>query len=290
MAEITSDIVKELREKTGCGMMDCKKALVDTNGDMEKAVEFLRKKGLASASKKADRTAAQGTISAVIDKNIGVLFELNCETDFVASNPDFQVLVKDLALQVAQKNPKDKEDLLSQAYIKDSAKKVDEVIKETIAKFGENTLIGNFTRYEASSSHIESYIHLNGKIGVLVEVSADKTELVSSQDLKTLARDVALQVAASKPVYLNRSEVPQDILDKEKEILKAQALAEGKPEKIIDKMVEGRLNKYYQDFCLVDQAFVKDPAKKIEDIIKETSSKLNGNISVKRFTRFQIGS
>ncbi len=289
--QITSETVKELREKTGCGMMDCKKALVETNGDMQLAVDYLRKKGLASAQKKADRSASQGTVASYInlDKGVGVLVEVNCETDFVASNPEFQDVASNIAFQVAEESPKDVDDLLKQQYTRDKSKNIDEVIKETIAKFGENTLIGKFTRFEAKDSFLQSYIHLNGKIGVLVELSADKKELNSDPELKALSRDVALQIAASKPQYLKRDEVPQDILDHEKDILKSQALAEGKPEKIVDKMVEGRLNKFYQDFCLVDQPFIKDPAKKIEDVIKETSVKLGSNISVSRFTRFQIG-
>jgi elongation factor Ts len=162
------------------------------------------------------------------------------------------------------------------------------VIKEIIAKFGENTLIGRFVRYKIDNSHLDSYIHLNGKIGVMVEVSSDADEKIKSQEMKSLARDLALQIAASKPKYLKRDEVPTTVLDYEKEILKSQALQEGKPEKVIEKMVDGRINKFYAEVCLMEQPFIKDPDKKISDVIKESSSKL-GNISVKRFVRYQVG-
>ncbi len=285
---ITSEMVRDLREKTGCGMMDCKRALEETSGDMEKAVDALRKKGLATAAKKAERVAAQGVVGSFLDntKGVGVLLEANCETDFVAKNPDFQSFVKDLAVHVAENKPSDIASLLDQKFSKSPDRTVGDVLKETIAKFGENTLVGRFSRYEAPKGLIESYIHLNGKIGVLVELGAEKT---SQDDLKSLARDIALQIAASRPMCLSREQVPAEVLDRERAILKEQALAEGKPEKIIEKMVEGRLGKFYAETCLLEQPFIKDPDKKVSDVIKEASSKLGESIVVKRFTRYQVG-
>jgi elongation factor Ts len=285
---ITSEMVRDLREKTGCGMMDCKRALAETSGDMEKAVDVLRKKGLATAAKKAERVATQGVVGSYInsEKGIGVLLEANCETDFVAKNPDFQSFVSQLAAHIADNKPADVNSLLEQNFAKSPDKKVGDVLKETIAKFGENTLVGRFSRYEAPKGLVESYIHLNGKIGVMVELDAEKPD---ADELKKLARDVALQIAASRPICLTREEVPSAILEREKAILKEQALAEGKPEKIIEKMVEGRLGKFYAEICLLEQPFIKEPEKKTSDIIKDASSKLGGNIVVKRFTRYQIG-
>lgn len=285
---ITSEMVRDLREKTGCGMMDCKRALEETSGDMEKAVDALRKKGLATAAKKAERVAAQGVVGSFLDnkKGVGVLLEANCETDFVAKNPDFQSFVKDLAVHVAENKPSDVASLLDQRFSKSPDRTVGDVLKETIAKFGENTLVGRFSRYEAPKGLIESYIHLNGKIGVLVELGAEKT---SQDDLKSLARDIALQIAASRPMCLSREQVPAEVLDRERAILKEQALAEGKPEKIIEKMVEGRLGKFYAETCLLEQPFIKEPDKKVSDVIKEASSKLGESIVVKRFTRYQVG-
>lgn len=283
---ITSDDVKLLREKTGCGMMDCKRALEEANGDMEKAVDILRKKGLATAAKKADRVAAEGIIGSYLDENngIGVLVEINCETDFVAKNSDFKAFVSDIALHIAQKSPKDVNELLNQKYLKDQTKTVEELLKETIAKFGENTVINRFVRYE-SKDLLESYIHSNGKIGVLLEVQSS----VNSPEVKTLVRDIALQIAASRPICVNREDVPSDLLEREKNVLREQALAEGKPENIIEKMVQGRLQKFYSDICLLDQPFIRDQNKKISDVIKEASLKFGGSIVVKRFTRYQIG-
>ncbi len=283
---ITSEMVKTLREKTGCGMMDCKRALEETSGDMEKAIDVLRKKGLATAAKKADRVAAEGTVRSYLDEanGIGVLIEINCETDFVAKNSDFQNFVSDIAFHVAKSAPKNVDELLSQKYIKSPEKTVNDILKETIAKFGENTVINRFVRYE-SKGILEAYIHLNGKIGVLVEI---ETNLDNSL-VKSLSRDIALQIAASRPICINREQVPQEMLEREKNLLKEQALAEGKPEKIIEKMVEGRLQKFYAEVCLLDQPFIRDQEKKVSDVIKEASSKLGGNIIVKRFDRYQVG-
>jgi len=285
---ITSETVKSLREKTGCGMMDCKKALSETGGDIEKAVDFLRKKGLATAAKKAERVATQGVVVSHLDmkSGIGVLLEANCETDFVAKNPDFQQFVKDIAAHIAKNKPSDIAALLEQPLENGSGKKVGDVIKEIIAKFGENTLIGRFSIFETSKGLVDSYIHLNGKIGVLVELESDKG---ISDDIKTLARDLSLQIAASRPSVIVKDEVPSEALAHEREILKAQALSEGKPENIVDKMVEGRLGKFYSEICLMEQPFIKDPAKKIADVVKEASSKTGSKILVKKFTRYQIG-
>ncbi|MFA5105021.1 MAG: translation elongation factor Ts [Candidatus Margulisiibacteriota bacterium] len=285
---ITSEMVRDLREKTGCGMMDCKRALTETSGDMEKAVDALRKKGLATAAKKAERVATQGVVVSYLDmkSGIGVLLEVNCETDFVAKNPDFQKFAKDIIAHIAKNKPADISALLNQNFASDPGKTVSDAIKEMIAKFGENILIGRFSVFETSKGLMECYIHLNGKIGVLVELESDKE---INDDVKILAKDISLQIAASRPSVIAKEEVPSETLMHERDILKAQALTEGKPEKIIDKMVEGRLGKFYSEFCLMEQPFIKDPAKKIADIVKETSSKTGGKIFVKKFTRYQIG-
>ena len=287
---ITPEAVKELREKTLCGMMDCKKALQECGGDMDKAVEYLRKKGLASAEKKGERNAAQGTVAVHADKNGRILVEVNCETDFVAKNPDFKKFVGDVLQHIAQKAPKDVQDLLSQQFIGDPKVKVEEAVKGIIAKFGENTLISRFIKYPADSkSSVESYIHLDSKIGVLVEVGFEKDDTAEKPEVKCLVKDLALQIAAQKPQYVKRDEVPQAVIDHEKEILRSQAANEKKPAGIIEKMVEGRLGKFFGDFCLIDQAFIREPEKKISDIIKDVSSKAGDTITVKRFTRYQVG-
>jgi elongation factor Ts len=270
---ITAALVKELRERTGAGMMDCKKALVATDGDMEKAIDYLREKGLSKAAKKAGRVAAEGAVVSYVseDGKVGALVEVNCETDFVGSNADFKALASSIAKHVAETNPADLEALLASAM---NGKTVKDVVTEAIAKIGENISVRRFVRYESAEGKVYSYIHAGGKIGVLVDMKGGDAEL---------GKNIAMQVAAANPSYLNRSEVPASELEHEKEVLTEQARNEGKPEKIIEKMILGRINKYYEEVCLVDQIYIRDNKMSITKLLKAN------NAEVARFARFQLG-
>ena len=272
---ITASQVKELREKTGAGMMDCKKVLTETNGDEEKAIELLRERGIAKAAKKSDRIAAEGLVETYIseDGKIGVVVEVNAETDFVAKNEEFRSFVKDVAEQIAKENPADVETLLNQKSIKESDKTVSEVLTNKIATIGENMSIRRFVRFETEGL-LESYIHGDGKIAVLVEMENGTPEL---------AKDICMQIAAARPEFLDRAAVPADRLAKEMEILKAQAMNEGKPADIAEKIVQGRINKFYGEVCLVEQEFVKDPDVKIGKLVESKGAK------IVRFARFEKG-
>ena len=263
---ITADLVKQLREKTGAGMMDCKKVLTETDGDMEKAAELLRERGIAKAAKKSSRIAAEGLVTAYVsdDKKVGSVVEVNAETDFVAKNDEFRTFVNDIAKQVALKNPANVEELLEQKYL-ETDQTVQEVLTDKIATIGENMSIRRFTRYE-SEGLVESYIHGDGKIGVLVNFEKGNDD--------TLAKDVCMQIAAAKPEYLKREDVPQEAVQKEMEILKVQAMNEGKPAEIAEKMVQGRIGKYYGEICLLDQEFVKDPSVKVGDLIESKGARI----------------
>ena len=272
---ITASQVKELREKTGAGMMDCKKVLTETNGDEEKAIELLRERGIAKAAKKSDRIAAEGLVETYIseDGKVGVVVEVNAETDFVAKNEEFRSFVKDIAEQVAKENPADVEALLNQKSIRESDKIVSEVLTNKIATIGENMSIRRFVRFETNNL-LESYIHGDGKIAVLVEMENGTTEL---------AKDICMQIAAARPEFLDRAAVPEERLAKEMEILKAQAMNEGKPAEIAEKIVQGRINKFYGEVCLVEQEFVKDPDIKIGKLVESKGAK------IVRFARFEKG-
>ena len=273
MAQITAAIVKELRERTGAGMMDCKKALVATEGDMEKAIDFLREKGLSQAAKKAGRVAAEGAVVAYVTENgkTGAIVEVNCETDFVGKNENFQALAKSIAELIVKTNPADVDALLASEM---DGKTVKDVVTEAIAKIGENISVRRFVRYESAEGKVYSYIHGGGKIGVLVDMKGGDAEL---------GKDIAMQVAAANPQFLNRNEVPDSELEHEKDILTEQARNEGKPENIIAKMVMGRINKYYKEVCLVDQEFIRDGDLTISKLLKSK------NADVARFARFQLG-
>ena len=268
MAQITAAMVKELRETTGAGMMDCKKALSATDGDKEKAIDWLREKGISKAEKKAGRVAAEGAVFACVDGSVGVILELNCETDFAAGNEQFRTLGDKILAHIAKTNPADLDALLSSDL---GGKKVSDLVTEATATIGEKISLRRFVRYE-SAGRIGSYIHMGGKIGVLVDLSGGD---------EALAKDVAMHIAASNPQAIDRAGVDASAIEHEKEVLRKQALEEGKPEKIVDKMVEGRINKFYKEVCLVEQEFVKDPDKQISDV-------LGGN-AVKAFTRYQLG-
>ena len=257
MAEISAKIVMELRGRTGAGMMDCKKALAASDGDMEKAIDFLREKGLAAAAKKQSRIAAEGVVGSYIcDKcGSGALVEVNCETDFVANTPEFKEMVTTIAKTIVAENPADVDALL-ECTAQGLDMTVSALITEKVAKIGEKITVRRFARYDGSQGIVDSYIHMGGKVGVLVLAEGEKNDTVAE-----VLHDVALQIAAASPVapeYVKRDEVRADHLEHEKEILVAQARNEGKPEKIIEKMVQGRINKFYQEVCLMEQLFVKD--------------------------------
>ena len=264
---VTAALVKELREKTGAGMMDCKKVLTEAEGDMEKAIELLREKGIAKAAKKSDRIAAEGLVLGYVaeDSKLGAIVEVNSETDFVAQNAEFRAFVEAVAKQIALKNPANVEELLEQESIEEGGKKVSEVLTDKIAKIGEKLSIRRFVRFETQDGLIEKYIHGDGKIAVLVNMrNADNV----------LAKDICMQIAAAKPEFLNREAVPEERVNKEMEILKVQAMNEGKPEAIAEKIVQGRVGKFYGEICLVEQEFVKDPSVKIQDLLKSKGAEI----------------
>ena len=291
MANITSQMVKELREMTQAGMMDCKKALVEANGDMDKAVEWLREKGLAAAAKKAGRIAAEGVVASYItdDSKIGVVVEVNCETDFVAKTDNFINFSKNVAKHIAYANPADVDALMAQKFVDDETKTITDLVSDATVSIGEKISIRRFARYETDKGAVESYIHMGGKIGVLLLVENDNAETLNNETFKTFYHDVALQIAAAKPSYVKKDEVPAENLAKEREILRAQALNEGKPEKIVDKMVDGRIQKYYKEVCLVEQPFVKDGDKSINQLTAEVAKEIGANINIVSFERFERG-
>ena len=273
---ISASQVKELREKTGAGMMECKKVLTETDGDMEKAMDLLRERGITKAAKKSSRIAAEGLVDAYVseDGKVGAVLEVNAETDFVAQNAEFQKFVKEVVEQVAKTNPANVEELLAQKSLVETDKTVQEVLTGKIATIGENISIRRFARYETADGLVAKYIHGDGKIGVLVEMkNADET----------LAKDICMQIAAAKPEFLNREDVPAERLEREMEILKVQAMNEGKPEAIAEKMVQGRVNKFYGEICLVDQEFVKNPDLKVSELLKQHGAE------VVKFTRLERG-
>ena len=286
---ITAVMVKELRERTSAGMMDCKKALVESLGDMEKAIEWLREKGLSQAAKKASRIAAEGVVAQYVneDGSIGAIVEVNCETDFVAKTDNFIGFANNVAKHVALANPADVDALMSQPFVDDSSKTISDLVSDATVAIGEKISVRRFTRYETTGV-ISTYIHLGGKVGVIVEVAADEAGR-QNEAVKTFAHDLALQIAAAKPEAVRREEVDSEKLEKEKEILRAQALNEGKPEKIVDRMVEGRIEKYYKEVCLLEQLFVKDGEKNIKGLMAEIARAADAKIDIVRFVRFERG-
>ena len=279
---ISAAMVRDLREKTSAGMLDCKKALEETKGDFEAAVEWLRKKGLSSAAKKADRLASEGIVSSFISGHTGVLVEVNSETDFVAKNEQFKTFVKDVATLVADKNPAVVTQLLELPTA--AGGPVGTVLNETIARIGENLVIRRFERY-AGAGLVHTYIHGDGKIGVMVELTTGS----SAEAVKTFANDVCLHIAAMNPLALSPDQVPAQIVEKEREILKAKALEQGKKPEMLDKIVGGQINKFLAESCLLEQAFVKNPDVKVKDYMAETSKTAGETFSIKRFARYELG-
>ncbi len=297
MTTITPAQVKELRELTGAGMMDCKRALAESDGDVEKAKQWLREKGRAIAEKKASRTASEGLIRARIspDGRTAAIVELNCETDFVARNEGFGRLVEELMAHVldggAQIAEGDVEGLLNRRSAPEGSTTLRERIGEAIAVLGENIELRRFVRWTAPDdrSRFDSYIHPPGKLGVLVELRAGRRETLENPAFGELTQDLAMHVAAAAPDYLSRAEVPAEVIEREKRIYREQGRNEGKPEKMLDKIAEGKLGKFYRTSCLLEQDFVKDPEVTIEQWLAKAGQALGDPVALRRFERFKVG-
>ena len=282
---ISAKVVKELREMTGAGMMECKKALTKTDGDIEKAVEFLREKGLASAAKKAGRVAAEGLVKTYVteDGKQASIVEVNCETDIVALNEQFAQFTENLAKFVITSSATTVEELLAEKF--DGEKTVQETLTNLIATLGENMTVRRFKKFSVEKGAIQGYIHGGGRIGVIVEAVCDTESPVVTE----VAKELCMQVAAANPLFLSEADVDQQSIEKEKEIYRVQALNEGKPENIVEKMVEGRIKKYYKEVCLLDQPWVKDGDKSISKLVAEKSKEVGSEITIKSFVRFERG-
>ncbi|QSX06558.1 elongation factor Ts [Sedimentibacter sp. zth1] len=286
MADITASMVKELREATNAGMMNCKKALKETNGDMEKAIDFLREKGLAQAAKKSGRIAAEGLTAFAIsqDGKKGVVVEVNSETDFVAKNEDFKGFINTTAKILVNGDYKDIEELKNAKYDGED-KTVQEVLTSKIATIGENMTLRRFDKVEVTNGAVVGYVHGAGKISVIVGLESE----ASKEELEVLGKDLAMQVAAMNPKYITKDDVDQEYLAHEREVLMAQALNEGKPQAIVEKMVEGRLNKELKEVCLVEQPFVKDSDLTVKKLIENVGKEIGKSIKLSGVQRFEVG-
>ena len=293
MAEITAKMVQELRRQTGAGMMDCKKALGETEGDVTKASEWLRQKGMVAAGKKSDRVTAEGLVDNFIqaDGKTGVLIEVNCQTDFVARNDAFKDLVQSLAHQAITADSVDA--LLAQSYAADDSIKVSEAIVRSIAKIGENLNVrrlANYTVAAGTEGAVDCYIHTGGRVGVLIELGCGSGTVSTNDDFKALARNLAMQVAACPNVeYINIDEIPSAIAIKEKEIEMGRDDIANKPDNIKEKIVQGRIDKRLKEMTLLDQAYIKDQGITVTELIGQTTKQLGEDITVRRFTRFILG-
>ena len=285
--QITSDMVRELREKTGAGMMDCKKALVESGGNLEAAVDILRTKGLAAAAKKASRIASEGVVAAHVGTDSAALLEINCETDFVAKTGEFQAFAQTVAAFVNRAAPAGVEEAM--ALPLEGGGTLADAVTAQVAKIGEKISLRRFVRFSLPAGgqgiHVP-YIHAGGKIGVLVELVGMGPD---TPGIAALAKDLAMQVAAANPSHVTREEVPAEAIGRELSIYREQALAAGKPEKILDKIATGKLEKFFGDACLVEQAFIRDPDRKVRDLLREAGTKAGGELRVSRFARFQVG-
>jgi elongation factor Ts len=293
MAEITAKMVQELRKQTGAGMMDCKKALGETAGDLTKASEWLRQKGMVAAGKKSDRVTAEGLVDNFIqpDGQAGVLLEVNCQTDFVARNDAFKVLVQNLAAQAITADTVD--ELMAQAYAQDNSIKVSEAMVRSIATMGENLNVRRIANYKLAAGDagvVDCYIHTGGRVGVLLELGTDKAAVASNEEFKALARNLAMQIAACPNVeYIEVSEIPAAIGDKEKEIEMGRDDIANKPDAMKEKIVQGRIDKRLKEMTLVDQPYIKDQSLTVTELIGQTAKQMGGDITVRRFTRFTLG-
>lgn len=285
MATITAKMVGELRAKTGAGMMDCKKALTESGGDMEQSIDLLRKKGLSAAAKKSGRVAAEGMIAAAGDDKSGALVEVNSETDFVAKNDLFMAFANGVAEVVLNQNPADVEALKAIDF-PGSGRNVADELNHQIATIGENMNIRRFARLESSSGVTASYIHGAGKIGVLVQLDTDKP---GDAKVAEAARMLAMHVAAATPQYLSRNDVPAEVVEREKDIMRAKALESGKPENIVDKIIEGQINKFFGESCLLEQVYVIDTDHKVGKVVEALAKEIGGQVTLSAFTRYQLG-
>ncbi|MDO8916087.1 MAG: translation elongation factor Ts [Coriobacteriia bacterium] len=291
--EITASMVKDLRELTGAGMMDCKKALSESGGDMDKAVDVLRTKGLADLAKKAGRATNEGVVAAYVSANteLGAMVEVNCETDFVARNAEFQTFVSALAEQIAVDAPSGVTEgaapLMTQLWKRNPSLTVEAALGELVTKLGENMGVRRFVRFEVPSGGVVgSYVHGVGRIGVMVEIGGAAS---GDAAVTALAKDVAMHIAAASPICVGRDDVPAETVEHEMSIYKAQAAQSGKPEPIQEKIAEGRLHKFYKEVCLVEQAFVKDPDKSVEQIVAEAAKAAGKPLTIVRFERLVMG-
>ena len=282
---ITAADVKKLRDQTGAGMMECKSALTEANGDFEEANTILRKRGLASAAKKAGRTASEGLIANRLadDHSAGTLVEVNCESDFVARTPDFQELMKSVLDEIDQAG-----DAASEAWLKDPNGPVQKLVAAKIAKLGENMAVSRFVRY-AGKGYVGQYIHMGGKIGVQVELSGVTPELAARDEFAALVKEIAMQIAAASPGYVSRDMVPAELLDKEKAIYRAQMENSGKPANVLDKIIEGKLGSFYSQVVLPDQPSIRDPKQTVKDVIAAANKALGASVAVTRFVRLKVG-
>ncbi|MBD2571398.1 translation elongation factor Ts [Anabaena lutea] len=292
MAEISAKLVQELRQKTGAGMMDCKKALKETDGDIEKAGDWLRQKGIASAGKKSDRIAAEGLVDTYIQPGgqVGVLIEVNCQTDFVARNDAFKALVKSLAKQAATADTV--ESLLAQPYVEDANVTVDEAIKQVIATLGENIQVRRFVNFALGDTPgvVDSYIHTGGRVGVLVQLNTQTKEASSNEEFQSLAKNAAMQVAACPNVeYVSIDQIPAELAKKEKEIEMGKDDLANKPENIKEKIVQGRIDKRLKEMTLLDQPYIRDQSISVEDLVKQVKSQVGAEVQVNRFVRYVLG-
>ena len=284
MANITASMVAELRAKTGAGMMDCKKALNETEGNLEEAVDFLRMKGLSAAAKKSDRVAAEGMVSAAGEGKVGAVVEVNSETDFVAKNEAFQAFSSGVAGIVLNENPADVEALASCVF-PNGGRTVGEELTHQISTIGENMNIRRFARLETATGAVASYVHAGGKIGCLVQLDSSKDD----DQIAAVARQIAMHVAASSPQYLKRDDVPAEVVAREKEIMRVKAIESGKPENIVDKIIEGQINKYYGEICLLEQIYVIDPDLKVGKVVENLAKEIGGEVTLAGYIRFQLG-
>lgn len=286
---ITASLVKELRDVTGVAMMECKNALKETEGDIEAAIKILRERGQAKAAKKADRAANEGVIFAQIDDTAksGIIIEMNCETDFVAKNDNFQAFVADVANTISEGKADSAEAALALPKAEGT---LDEFIKTKVLEMGENLQLPRVTRFDvASEGAVASYIHLGGKVGVLIEVGAEKAESTQGASFQDLVKDLTLHIAASAPSGLAREDIPADLVDAEKDIFRKQLEGEGKPADLIEKIIPGKLGKFYSEQCLLEQGFIKDPDTTIKGLLEAKSKELDDTLTIRRFTRFGLG-
>ena len=287
MAEITAQMVKELRVKTDAGMMDCKKALIECDGDMDAAVKYLREKGIAKAAKKADREAKEGVVTTIVEGNDGIIFEINCETDFCSKGDKFRNLVAEIGAALKASDAKTLEEALNVAI---NGTTVEKYLAEQCAAIGENMKFRKFARYTlAGEGSIVSYIHMGGKVGVLLQATCGNAATVAAEEFQTMCKDITLHIAACAPKSVDSSSLDPAFVAEEQEIAKAQLIAEGKPEALLEKILPGKLKALYKQSCLLSQEFVKDPSVSVEQLVANIGKQLGDTITIVAFERFQLG-